>query len=486
VQQLCSRRSALRVALAPLVASLTFVALEASAQPFSVRGPGLAPVAFEVTTFASGLAFPSSMQQLADGSLIVLTTTPNGLWGSSEGRILRLVDADGNGVADGVPQQLASGLPAVATSLRIAGELVFVSAQQHGSEGIHVLRMGTQPDAPYTWLGSLDFSFTVACPGNPSWVHPNNALAVRELAGAPTTVELYFNLGAETNLETCGTVVAGGLLSGLPGANPIDADSIYRVRVTDSGGVPIVSQLEKIASGLRNAAGMAFHPETGDLYFQDNAANTPPPGDFDEPLGADELNRIGADDLGGPVEDFGFPSDYVVYRLGGATTGTSLQPLVAFQPIPDPITGVESEGPVEIAFAPPGFPSELHGGIFVGFHGRFDLAGVANEENPVVFADPTSGAYFHFIGNDEPALGHPNGLLATDDALYVADFSTTGTFGAADFGAIYRIRMAQGVPALGPGARAALAVLLLVACAEPTARRFVVLRAVEDRRRSLQ
>jgi glucose/arabinose dehydrogenase len=441
---------------------LTLLVFEARAQPFSVHGPMGSAGPFDVTTFASGLAFPSSMQQLVDGSLVVLTTAPNGLWGASDGRILRLVDANGDGVADGPPQLLASGLPGVATSLRIAGALVFVSAQERGSEGIHVLRMGATPATPYTWLASLDFSFTVACPGNPFWVHPNNALAVRELAVPPATVELYFNLGSEANLETCGQVVAGGLLAGLPGSNPIDADSIYRVRVSDTGGVPLVSQLEKIASGLRNAAGMAFDPETGDLYFQDNGANLPPPGNSDEPLAADELNRIAALDLGGAVEDFGFPSDYVVYRIGGATTGTSFQPLVAFQPMPDPVTGAESEGPVEIAFSPPGFPLALRGGILLGFHGRFALAGAANEENPVVFADPASGSYFHFIGTGEPALGHPNGLLATDDALYVADFATTGSFGAADTGAIYRIRSLSGVPAASPWARTALAALVIL------------------------
>jgi len=148
VREIGSRRRARRGALALHAVSLALLAVEARAQPFSVRGPGVNAAAFEVTIFASGLAFPSSMQQLADGSLIVLTTAPNGLWGQSDGRILRLVDTDGNGVADGPPQELASGLPGVATSLRIAGELVFVSAQERGSEGIHVLRTGATPDVP--------------------------------------------------------------------------------------------------------------------------------------------------------------------------------------------------------------------------------------------------------------------------------------------------------------------------------------------------
>lgn len=424
-----------------------------AAAPFAVGGPGVDPNDFEITTFATGLSFPASMQRLEDGSLVVLTTAPNGLFGPSEGRILRLVDADADGVADGPPQLLASGLPGVATSIRIAGELVFVSAQERGNEGIHVLRRGAAHGDPYTWLGAIELSFSIACAGATFWVHPNNALAVRTLA--PGVVELYFNLGSEENLETCGTITASGLLSG-----PLDAASIYRVRVTDGGGVPVLTQLEKIASGLRNAAGLAFHPATGDLYFEDNGANQPPPGDFDEALAADELNRIAAADLGGAVEDFGFPSDYVVYRSGGATTGTSIQPLAAFQPIPDPNTGAEAEGPVEIAFAPVGFPALFQGGVFVGFHGRFDLAGAANEENPLVFADPATGSYFHFIDNQEPGIGHPNGLLATQDALFVADFSTTGTLGSTDFGAIYRIRATAPtpVPTLGPWGWAALAV----------------------------
>ena len=36
------------------------------------------------------------------------------------------------------------------------------------------------------------------------------------------------------------------------------------------GGVPQVSNLTRIAAGVRNAAGLAFHPTTGDLYFADN------------------------------------------------------------------------------------------------------------------------------------------------------------------------------------------------------------------------
>jgi hypothetical protein len=80
----------------------------------------------------------------------------------------------------------------------------------------------------------------------------------------------------------------------------------------------------------------------------------------------------------------------------------------------------------------------------VPFSGVFNAGGVANDENPLVFVDPTSGSYFHFLANGQ--MGHPNGLLATDDALYLSDLSVTGAFGgvrngvaADESGAIYRI-----------------------------------------------
>lgn len=48
------------------------------------------------------------------------------LFGSTSGRLVRLIDADGDGVADGPPQVLASGgnLPGLVTSVRRVGELV--------------------------------------------------------------------------------------------------------------------------------------------------------------------------------------------------------------------------------------------------------------------------------------------------------------------------------------------------------------------------
>ena len=163
-----------------------------------------------------------------------------------------------------------------------------------------------------------------------------------------------------------------------------------------------------------------------------------------KPLSADELNWIPAAQIGnGTVPDFGFPTNYTVYRTGALVGGGGVQPLLVFQPQPDPFTGSESEGPNDIAFAPRGFPNGLNNGIFIGFHGRFNLGGIPNEENPLVFVDLSRTNYFQFIGNDEPNIGHLDGLLSTDDSLFIADLASTGDISTAGHaGVIYQIKSA--------------------------------------------
>ncbi|PYJ87224.1 MAG: hypothetical protein DME22_02360, partial [Verrucomicrobia bacterium] len=78
--------------------------------------------------------------------------------------------------------------------------------------------------------------------------------------------------------------------------------------------------------------------------------------DPNEPLSADELNFIARTNIGGLTEYFGFPNNYTEYRTGRIVGGAGIQPLIAFQPLPDPFTGHESEGANDMVFAPPGFP----------------------------------------------------------------------------------------------------------------------------------
>ncbi len=423
------------------VTSLFVGGLRTSPARADLPPPSLSPNVdasrFRVTVFAEGLNFPKSMAQLSDGSLLVATSDPNpgGSYFNSTGTLRRLADSDADGHADSdAGTVLYSGLPGLVTSVRQAGDLILATSTQAGSERISFLRAGATPSDPLTLVGSVNFAF-------PSdWEHTTYALAVRETPGQPGAHDVFFNVGSRANAVTSTDTVA---TSGLINAT-LNPDSIYKVTVQDGGGTPTLSNLTQVATGLRNAAGIAVQPGTGDLYFEDNGIDGLV--NANEPLSADELNRIAAGDIGKSVADFGFADDYIQYRTNVRVGSGGVQPLVAFQPIPDPLTGSESEGPSEIAFTPTQF-TELGGlnpGVFVGFHGKFNQGGLANEENPLVYYDLTTGQYYHFIGNDEANIGHLDGLLATSDSLFIADLSSTGGLfspGDAGNGVIYQIKV---------------------------------------------
>lgn len=423
-----------RNAWAFALCGVAMLAPRASADPIKVGGdPRVNPADFRVTTFAAGLNFPTGMQQLGDGSILAATSnpTPGGSFFSSTGALLRLRDSNGDGVAD-VQTDLTplAGLPGTITTIRRAGDLLFATHASGTSPKISVMRRGASAADRYSLLGSINFSFPAG------WWHETYSQAVRPTPGQPGNHDLLFNIGSQHNVDpSTGTPSSTGLLSAT--YNP---DAIYKVTVQDNGTTIGFSNLTQLATGLRNSAGIAFHPTTGDLYFQDNGIDGAEGGN--EPLSADELNSIAAANIGSGVPNFGFPNDYIEYRTGERVGSGAVQPLVTFQPIPDPQTGSESEGPNEIAFAPASFPAGLNNGVFIGFHGKGNLTGLANEENPVVYYDLASGEYFHFISNDEPDLGHPDGLLSTANALFISDLangSLSGpTFGT---GAIYQIQV---------------------------------------------
>lgn len=400
--------------------------------PFAVTTQ---PEKFRVTTFASGLNFPTQMKSLGDGSLLVATSVPNTGFFDSVGSLVRLVDGNHDGVADGPATTLYTGLPGSVTAVELAGNLVFVTSAAGGQERISVLRQGATPGDAYSFVGSVNFAF----PG--IWSHTTYGLAVRPTSGG---YEVYFNLGSKENAATNPATVA---VSGMISAN-LAGESIYRFTVQDNGGSVVLGAPQQIASGLRNSAGMAFHPVTGDLYFEDNGIDGFV--NVNEPESADELNRITAGTIGTGVPNFGFATDYIQYRTGVHVGSGGVAPVVVFQPHPDPLTGSESEGANQIAFAPASFPTGLNNGVFVGFHGKFGLFGVANEENPLVYYDLGTGQYFDFLSNDLTMIGHLDGLLATGDSLFVADLTGPGSeFTSTPDGRIYQIQVVPEAGTLG-------------------------------------
>ncbi|MEI6368006.1 MAG: hypothetical protein WCH79_19610 [Planctomycetia bacterium] len=420
---------------------------------------------FSIVPFATGLANPTSMAELADGSLLVATSNGAQTWiahdlfGSTTGALVRLVDTDGDGVADGAPQVLASaGLPGLVTSVRRVGNLVVALSAQAGGPAITAWRTGATPSEPFTAAGKLSFAFPAG------WEHTTYALAM--LPAAAGVVEIYFNVGSKLNnaatsaSETVGLSASGGAsFIGVGGEVQMAGDSIQRVVVTDTGGSLSVAAPVPIATGLRNAAGMTFDG-SGNLWFEDNGIDNP--ANRSESLSADTLHVISASLIGVNVPNFGFAGTYVDYGTGalvGPTAGVTL-PVADFRPI----GGEKSEGAVELAAAPSSFPDDLAGGFFVPFSGAWNAGGQANTENPVSWVDPATGQSFHFIENQ--LMGHPNGVLATSSALFLSDLNFAGAMvgtvdgiAADQGGVIYRI-----APIAVPEPSSAMSCLMAIVC----------------------
>jgi glucose/arabinose dehydrogenase len=408
-----------------------------------MQGPGVNTNDFRVTTFAAGLDFPLGMAQLPDGSLLVSVNQSANFF-SSTGKLLRFADTNDDGIADGPGTVLYGNLPGSQTAVRVAGNLILVTGQ---AKPITVLRAGSSHASALSFVGQINIVY----PSGP-WEHPNSALGLRKTPGRTNGFDLLFQVGSDSNFAVT-TRTATLTNTNIAGASGVlSGDSVYMLSIEDHGPNVTATNLIQIASGVRNPAGFAFHPTTGDLYFEDNGIDGL--SNPDEPLSADELNFIARTNLARSTEYFGFPTNYTEYRTGKIIGGAGIQPLIAFEPLPDPFTGHESEGANDIVFGPPGFPETLNSSVFLGFHGRFNLGGTNNEENPVVCANPQTGVYFHFIEGQQPGIGHLDGLLATRDSLFVADLVSTGNTGnGAGAGIIYRIKSLVSPPPPPPVAR---------------------------------
>src|SRR5262249_16947680 len=140
-----ARRARLRARarLRPAVEPLEGKALLA---PFVVGGDPVVNAAnFRVTTFASGLNFPTGVLAEPDGSLLLVGINPTAgstSFYNTTAQILRLIDTNGDGVADGAPTALTSGLPGADSAIVQAGAYV-VTTSSFGT--ISFLHTGSSP-----------------------------------------------------------------------------------------------------------------------------------------------------------------------------------------------------------------------------------------------------------------------------------------------------------------------------------------------------
>lgn len=413
------------VALLVAVAQCATASAQPSAPLLLAADAPVDPAAFRITVFADRLFFPMGMTPLPDGALLVGTSIPaGGSFFASTGALIRLVDRDDDGVADGPGQVLADGIAGTIVAVARSGRLVFVTSAAIDQEQILVFRRGRSWASPLSFAGAITFSL-------PQFLHRTYGLAARPRRGHPGQHELIFNIGSVGNDTSGGIAHASGLVEA-----DLPDSSVYRVIVEETASELRVSPPERIAMGLRNASAIVFSP-AGDLLLIDNGIDTP--GNELVALSADELNRIPAAAIGGTPEDFGFPYSYVDYATGAMVGHGGIPPEIAFVPI----NGSENEGVSSLAIAPPAFPPGVNEGVFAGFHGQWDLTGLANEENPLVYADPARHTMVTFIANDDPMIGHLDSLASTRDTLYAADLcgGPQGSLAAAEpCGRIYAIR----------------------------------------------
>lgn len=330
------------------------------------------PAGFRATLFADGLTHPRAMVVAADGAVFV--TEPNA------GHILRLQDTDGDGAVDersifAAGFHLPSGLALQEGALYVADEravwwLGLAEGRARAEARRPVTRPGALGDAGGHWTRMLRFS--------------------------PDGRSFYVSVGSERNLAE----------EELPRASVQRFDLIDGTRMT-------------FASGLRNPVGLAFHPETGDLFTVVNERDG-----LGDDLVPDYLTDIEQGDF------FGWPYAYLGTRPD-PEFGDIRPDLVARSKTP-PVLFAAHSGALDLLFYDgASFPADYRGDAFVAFHGSWNAArptGYKIVRVPFEGGRPT-GTYETFaigfwLEGSSPARvwGRPAGLtLDRQGALFISD-----------------------------------------------------------------
>ena len=343
------------------------------------RPPGIAPAVpdgFAATIFAEGLRFPREFEVLPNGD--VLVSEPRA------GEIALLRDGDGDGVAE-TRSRFAGGFSRPYGLDRV-GDTIYLA----DTSGVWALphepgaKRASGPAQRVTPEGILG-------PADGHWT--------RSLVFHPDGNRYYLGVGSAGNIaeeqEPRATIREFSLASG----------------AADTG--------RTFAAGLRNPVGIAFYPETTDLYAVVNERDG-----MGDGLVPDYLTRVRAGAF------YGWPYAY---------TGTNPQPgfadlrpdLVAASVLPDLLFESHS-APIGLVFYDGTmFPATYSGDAFVALRGswnRSEPIGYMVVRVPFTDGRPAGGyeafaTGFWASGRDQAQVwGRPAGLaLAADGALLVAD-----------------------------------------------------------------
>jgi glucose/arabinose dehydrogenase len=349
----------------------TAIPLSATAAPGQVAGvippeqPVTLPPGFAISVFASGLSDPRMMAIGPDGELYVAER--------EAGRIVRLPDRDGDGVAD--------GLEVVGADLASPSSLAFYrDGSLYVGETRRVVRL-SQPDGDGVYQQR-----EIIVDGLPAGGHNT-----RTVLFSPDWASLFVSVGSSCNV--CAE------------EDPRRA-AILRYNPDGSG--------EQIfAAGLRNAVGITFRPGTDELWASNNGRDML--GD-DLPPDTVQLVRQG-DDFGWPRCHSGRISDP---EFGGpqACKGVTA-PAVELQAHSAPLGLTFYNGNQ--------FPEEYRGDLFVAYHGSWNRSaptGYKMVRMPMDGAQPgpTQDFAAGWLGADGSAWGRPVDVItAPDGSLFVSD-----------------------------------------------------------------
>jgi glucose/arabinose dehydrogenase len=277
-----------------------------------VEAPGAVslPEGFGISVFAEGLSDPRMLEVGPDGQLYVAER--------GAGRVVRLPDADGDGVADGAE--------VVASSFDQPSSIAFYKdGSLYVAETGRVIRM-SEPDGQ----GVFTRRETIIS-GIPSGGH-----VTRTLRFSPDWATLYVSVGSSCNV--C-----------------VEEDerraTILRFAPDGSGGAIF-------ARGLRNAVGLAIRPGSDELWASNNGRDN-----LGDDLPPETVNLARAGD------DFGWPrchaGDLEDPEFGGDDACAGVKaPEVKMQ---------AHSAPLGLAFYTGSqFPEAYQGDLFVAFHGSWN------------------------------------------------------------------------------------------------------------------
>ena len=320
------------------------------------------PRGFAVSIFAEGLSGVRMLELGPDDRLYAALSAP--------GEVVRF-DLNADGTADGGPAVVVSGL-------RQPYGLAFRDGDLYVGETHQIIRL----------TGPGFTQETVIVAGLPTGGH-----STREIEFGPDG-RLYVSVGSSCNICEEG-----------------DERRAAVVRYAADG-----SREEIVGRGLRNAAGLAFHPQTRELWASQNERDN-----LGDDVPAEELNILSP---GGAVEHFGWPYCYEKrvpnpeYADPGRCANTVI-PALEMQAHSAPLGMVFYDRDQ--------FPVEYRGDLFLAFHGSWNRSvptgykvvrvRVENGQ-PVSYEDFASG----WLTGAGRVLGRPVAVeVGPDGSLYVSD-----------------------------------------------------------------